>query len=225
MSVASLRGICLSRSVFQRSASANPRSTNGRAPRPDSIAAVTEEERPTWGTQFSALDAAIYAAVAATPTPAFDRALGALSRAADHSRLWFGAATLLAAGGGPRGRRAAATGVASLAVTSAIVNLGLKPLGRRRRPDRAIAGVPLARHVAMPLSTSFPSGHAASAFAFASGVGAALPLAGLPLRALAALVAYSRVHTGVHYPADVVVGSVLGGAVAPLVNGLLPWRE
>jgi membrane-associated phospholipid phosphatase len=185
---------------------------------------VTEEEPLTWRTQLQALDAAIYAAVAATPTPAFDRALGALSRAADHSGLWFGAAAVLAAAGGPRGRRAATTGVASLAATSAIVNLGLKPLGRRRRPDRVLAGVPVTRHVSMPLSTSFPSGHAASAFAFASGVGASLPIAGMPLRALAALVAYSRVHTGVHYPADVVAGSVLGGAVAPLVGALLPWR-
>jgi membrane-associated phospholipid phosphatase len=185
---------------------------------------VTDDECLTWREQLQALDAAIYAAVAATPTPAFDRGLGALSRTADQSRLWFGAATVLAATGGTRGRRAAITGVASLAVSSAIVNLGLKPLGRRRRPDRAVAGVPIARHVTMPLSTSFPSGHAASAFAFASGVGASLPIAGMPLRALAALVAYSRVHTGVHYPADVVVGAVLGGAVAPLVGALLPWR-
>jgi undecaprenyl-diphosphatase len=83
------------------------------------------------------------------------------------------------------------------------------------------AAVPVARHVAMPSSTSFPSGHSASAFAFASGVGSSLPLAGMPLRALAALVAYSRVHTGVHYPADVVAGSVLGGAVAPVVVAAL----
>jgi membrane-associated phospholipid phosphatase len=33
---------------------------------------------------------------------------------------------------------------------------------------------------------------------------------GVALRALAALVAYSRVHTGVHFPGDVVIGSLLG---------------
>jgi len=76
----------------------------------------------------------------------------------------------------------------------------------------------------MPLSTSFPSGHSASAFAFASGVGASLPVAAVPLRALATLVAYSRVHTGVHYPADVVAGSVLGGAIAPVVVSVLDRR-
>ena len=178
-------------------------------------------ERLGWREQLQALDAAIYAAVAATPTPTFDRALGSLSQAANHSKLWIGAAAVLAMAGGPRGRHAAASGVASLGVTSAIVNIGLKPLGRRRRPDRIGAAVPVTRHVSMPGSTSFPSGHSASAFAFASGVGASLPVAAVPLRAVAMLVAYSRVHTGVHYPADVITGSVLGGAIAPIVVAAL----
>ena len=104
----------------------------------------------------------------------------------------------------------------SVALTSAVVNLVLKPVSNRRRPDRAIHDVPSARQVAMPRSTSWPSGHAASAFAFATGVGAAWPAAGIPLSAAAALVAYSRVHTGVHYPADVIAGAVTGMAAAPL---------
>jgi len=52
------------------------------------------------------------------------------------------------------------------------------------------------------------------AFAFATGVGQVAPTAAVPLRALAALVAYSRVHTGVHYPGDAIVGSLIGGALA-----------
>ena len=99
-------------------------------------------------------------------------------------------------------------------MTSAVVNLVVKPLSRRRRPDRAAQSVPFARHVPMPTSSSFPSGHSAAAFAFATGVGQVLPSAAVPLRALAALVAYSRVHTGVHYPGDVIVGSLIGGALA-----------
>jgi undecaprenyl-diphosphatase len=182
----------------------------------------TDVERLNWIAQLQAVDAALYAAVAATPTPAFDRSMGGLSRLADHSKLWMGAATVLATAGGRNGRRAAAGGVVSLTVTSAIVNLFLKPLGRRARPDRA--AVPLTRHVSMPRSTSFPSGHSASAFAFATGVGASLPVVGTTLKALAALVAYSRVHTGVHYPADVIAGSVLGSAIAPLVVTVLGRR-
>jgi len=157
---------------------------------------------------------AIYAAVGATPTPALDLRLRRLARAADRSRLWLAAATLLSVTHGPRGRRAARAGLASVGVTSAVVNLAVKPLARRRRPDRDVHGVPLMRQVAMPASHSFPSGHAASAFAFASGVGRILPGAGIPVHGLAAAVAYSRVHTGVHFPADVAVGAVIGTVVA-----------
>jgi len=41
-------------------------------------------------------------------------------------------------------------------------------------------------------------------------------LASVALTALAALVAYSRVHTGVHYPLDVIAGAVTGVAAAPV---------
>jgi membrane-associated phospholipid phosphatase len=40
------------------------------------------------------------------------------------------------------------------------------------------------------------------------------PPAAIPLRGLAALVAYSRVHTGVHYPVDVIAGALIGTALA-----------
>jgi membrane-associated phospholipid phosphatase len=98
-------------------------------------------------------------------------------------------------------------------LTSAVVNLVVKPLARRRRPDRADHEVPSARHVPMPASRSFPSGHAAVAFAFAGAAGGVMPVVSLPLHALAGLVAYSRVHTGVHYPLDVIVGSLLGASL------------
>ena len=117
---------------------------------------------------------------------------------------------------GETGRRAAVTGLASLAVTATVVNLAVKPLGRRRRPDRLAGDVPLARHVRMPVSRSFPSGHTAAAFAFATGVGHASPAAAVPLRALAAVVGYSRVHTGVHYPGDVLAGALIGTTLAQL---------
>jgi membrane-associated phospholipid phosphatase len=182
-------------------------------------------ERGGWREELLRLDTAVYSAVAETPTPALDRAFRRLSRAADHSKLWLGSAAGLAVVGGARGRRAAGNGVASIALTSAVVNGLLKPLGGRRRPELAAHCVPAGRRVRMPLTRSFPSGHAASAFAFASGVAIAAPEVGTGLTALAALVAYSRVHTGVHYPVDVIAGSVTGAALAPIVVAALERRR
>jgi membrane-associated phospholipid phosphatase len=163
------------------------------------------------------LDLAIYRAVTGTRTPFLDEALSRLSRAADYSRLSLAAATVLALAGGTRGRRAAGSGLASVAVTATVVNVGLKPLTRRQRPASARAR-PLVR---MPRSRSFPSGHTAAAFAFATGVARVLPPAALPLYAMAALVGYSRVHTGVHYPLDVVSGALCGVALAELTNAYM----
>ena len=80
----------------------------------------------------------------------------------------------------------------------------------------------------MPTSPSFPSGHAASGFAFAAAIGRDQPWLGVALRFLAATVAYSRVHTGVHYPGDIVVGSLIGEGTGQAVAGLMdrlppPW--
>jgi len=167
-----------------------------------------------WLRDAERVDVAIYAAIAETSTPSLDRHLSRLTQAADRSRLWLGSAAILAATRGPRGRRAALIGLASTLVTSAVVNLLLKPLGRRRRPDQG--NLPPARRAPMPASTSFPSGHAASAFAFATGVGGVLPKDAIPIRALATVVAYSRVHTGLHYPADAIGGALLGSILAQL---------
>jgi undecaprenyl-diphosphatase len=180
---------------------------------PDAQRRSRRRPRPAWLLDAERVDAAVYAAIASTPTPNLDRWMLQLTRAADASRLSFVASMLLVATRGRRGLAAAVSGLAAVAVTSAVVNWILKPLGRRRRPDPVALRVPAARLARMPRAASFPSGHAASAFAFATGVGYVLPREALPLHALAALVAYSRVHTGVHFPADVVVGSVIGSAL------------
>ncbi|MGA4843640.1 phosphatase PAP2 family protein [Streptomyces sp. G45] len=176
-------------------------------------AAAARDVVPAVLRDLRAVDGALYAAVAATPTPTLDRALRRLSHAADHSKISFGVAAGLALRPG-RTRRAALTGVTAVALASAAANLFGKRMVRRRRPDRERAQVVVERHVPMPRSASFPSGHTASATAFATAVGVTLPLAAVPLGALAAAVGYSRVHTGVHYPGDVAAGAVLGFAAA-----------
>jgi undecaprenyl-diphosphatase len=173
--------------------------------------------------ELGAVDRAVYRAVARTPTARLDGPIRRLSRAADHSRLWLAIAATIALLGGGRGRRAALEGMVSIGVTSATVNLGMKSLHQRRRPDR-VADLSPARHVEMPESASFPSGHAASAFAFAYAVGRHLPGLAVPIRLLAAGVAYSRVHTGVHYPGDVVVGSIVGAGTAAIVAAAFDSR-
>jgi membrane-associated phospholipid phosphatase len=167
--------------------------------------------------ELGALDRAVYEAVARTPTATLDAPVRRLSGAADNSRLWLAIAAVVAVTGGRRGRRAALEGVVAIGVTSTTVNLGVKPIARRRRPDRSQPALFEDRHVPMPRSASFPSGHAAAAFAFAYAVGRHLPVLAVPIRLLATAVAYSRVHTGVHYPGDVVIGSVTGAGTAAMV--------
>jgi len=170
--------------------------------------------------ELDAVDRAAYHAVTSTVSPTLDVRFAQLSNAANYSRLWLGIAGILTLLGGRRQRRAAALGVAAIGVTSAVVNLVVKPAFVRDRPLRPNAMASEAPHVRMPDSTSFPSGHAASAFAFASAVGGDLPTMAFPLRALASAVAYSRVHTGVHYPTDVVAGATIGAAAGAVVRHL-----
>jgi undecaprenyl-diphosphatase len=140
-----------------------------------------------------------------------------LSRAADHAVLWMGVAGLMGALGDRRARRAAVTGLAAVAFTSALVNVPLKLVWRRDRPQPLAEILPA---VPRPTSFSFPSGHTASAFAFVSAAGALLPPLRIPLGTLAAAVGWSRVYTRVHYPGDVLAGAAIGLAVGTLTRRL-----
>ena len=171
------------------------------------------------------LDRAVYGVIADTPTPNLDVPLRELSSLANHSKIWFAIAGGLALFGGEKRRRAAVSGVVSIGAASLIANAVVKPFARRRRPDREGENVPDVRAVPMPTSTSFPSGHSASAFAFAQAVGKELPFIGVPLRGLAGAVAYSRVHTGVHYPSDVIIGSIIGASIGDVTLALLRYGK
>ncbi|HVF19560.1 MAG TPA: phosphatase PAP2 family protein [Mycobacteriales bacterium] len=108
-----------------------------------------------------------------------------------------------------------------MAITSAVTNGPMKLLIRRQRPP--LLTVSDARRALRKTKTSsFPSGHSASAAAFAAGVAMEVPALGVPLGVAAAGVAYSRVHTGVHYPGDVIVGAACGVAVAHATRRIWP---
>ncbi|WP_405997666.1 bifunctional phosphatase PAP2/diacylglycerol kinase family protein [Streptomyces sp. NBC_00829] len=170
-------------------------------------------------------DRQAFHSVAARRWPGAEPVLPRLSRSANHGLLWLGAAAGIAAlGHGARSRRAAVRGVASLALASAAINTVGKHAVRRTRP--LLDAVPVIRQLKrQPFTTSFPSGHAASAAAFATGVALESRGWGAVVVPLAASVAFSRVYTGVHYPSDVLVGAALGVGAALAVRGMVPTRS
>ncbi|WP_253826245.1 bifunctional phosphatase PAP2/diacylglycerol kinase family protein [Prauserella aidingensis] len=146
-------------------------------------------------------DRRLMARSAALPRTHADHALTVITRSADKARLWWVVAGALATRRGAP-RRAALRGIGSIGFASLAASFVAKELLPRRRP--AASAVPEHRRLARrPDSSSFPSGHAASAAAFVTGAFQESPSVGLALLPLAAAVAYSRVHTGVHWPSDV----------------------
>jgi undecaprenyl-diphosphatase len=170
----------------------------------------------------AAKDRAIMARVSETPSAALDELMPRLSTAANHGVLWLCVATGLLLAGDQRAARAAWRGLAGLAVASTASNVIGKSLTGRARPSGRI---PAARRLSRgPRTTSFPSGHAASAAAFTTGVALELPAAAVPVGALAAAVGASRVVTGMHYPSDVAAGFATGIAAGLLTLALRPRR-
>lgn len=167
-------------------------------------------------------DRAIERRIGQLPRSRVDDGLKVLTTTANHSLLWFAIAAALASKKGVT-RRAAIRGVCAIGGASFLANAVAKPLAPRRRP--AADALPGFRTLPdPPTSSSFPSGHAASAAAFATAVTMEAPLAGAVIAPVAATVAYSRIHTGVHWTSDVVAGALLGGGVALATRHWWPVR-
>ncbi|MFF2318030.1 bifunctional phosphatase PAP2/diacylglycerol kinase family protein [Arthrobacter sp. NPDC058097] len=174
---------------------------------------------PGW---VAALDRTLMRAVSAFPGGHHDTFFRRLSASANKGKLWFGVAAVAAAIPG-RTRRAAVHGLLAQGVASAVTNLVFKTLLPRARP--LPEHLPVFRFVhPQPTSSSMPSGHSASAVAFALGAGLVQPVLGAAVAPVAAGVAYSRVHTGAHWPSDVLFGSAIGAGAALVTRKWWPVR-
>jgi len=132
--------------------------------------------------------------------------------------LWFVARPY----GAPRWKLAATSALGSAAI-ALLANQVIAHVWARPRP---FAAHPDAVHLlaARSADPSFPSDHAAAAFAIAIAVLAFSRVVGGSLLALAAVIALSRVALGLHYPGDVLAGAVVGAAAALLALGPgAPW--
>lgn len=168
------------------------------------------------------LDRTLLKAVSDLPGGNHDVLFRRLSASANHGKLWLAVAGGLALIPG-KPRRAALHGLIAQGVASAVTNVVFKTLLPRTRP--LPEHLPVFRFVnPQPTSSSMPSGHSASAAAFAVGVGLVQPVIGAALAPLAAGVAYSRVHTGAHWPSDVLFGSAIGAGAAMVTRKWWPVR-
>ena len=167
---------------------------------------------------IAALDEWVDRKVEPLRTPALDHVFYPLSSAADHSLLWLTAGAIRAAlHGDPRAARN--FGVA-MGIESFATNVVIKSLFRRVRPPRPVdSPLPYGMHV--PVTSSFPSGHATAAFCAASILGHGRRSAPA-WYALAAAVAASRVYVRMHHASDVMAGAALGLAMGAVLRRALP---
>jgi membrane-associated phospholipid phosphatase len=154
--------------------------------------------------------------MASWDSPGLTRALSAVEEATEGSKLWCGAAAVMAWLGGWRGRKTAVAGLAAMAVAQLVSNGVCKQLADRPRPPKE--WIPHGEVDDRPDSSSFPSGHTAAAVAFSVAVAPSWPLAGVVCAVPAAVVAVERVQSGAHYPSDVAAGAAIGMASAWLTR-------
>ncbi len=133
-----------------------------------------------------------------------------ISHLGDAGLFWIAFALLLALI--PKTRKYGVLALSSLLFCFLINNVALKNLVARPRPYTRLPD--LVMLMKCPSDYSFPSGHSCASFAVASSLLWTMDKRWNKLRipavVLAALIALSRIYVGVHYPTDVLVGTLIG---------------
>lgn len=131
----------------------------------------------------------------------------AITRLGDGGWFWIALSLVLLCF--KRTRKAGAAGLLALALGALITNVALKNLVARIRPYEVVNG--LVCLIEKQKDFSFPSGHTCASFAAAAAYYKILPKRyGVSALVLAALIAFSRLYVGVHYPTDILGGLAVG---------------
>lgn len=147
----------------------------------------------------------------------FDWLMPLVSYAGNSGLLWLSMAILLAVSNRNFSLRGLVLVVLALVSSFLLADIYLKEVVARPRPFVEITGVNLL--IPAPQDYSFPSGHAATAFASAMVIVSFIPRLFPAVALMAVTAAFSRVYVGVHYPLD-----VLGGALLGVITGWFFWK-
>lgn len=161
------------------------------------------------------MDTTLFAAINGSHAPGLDEAMLFASAVGRAGFVWLFVAVVAAIY--PRHRMAAWRVGVAIGLTYLMVDGVIKPLADRARPFDVLPEVRLIDQ--RPATSSFPSGHAASAVAGALAVSQIFPAARIVWWPLAALIAISRIYVGVHWPSDTLAGALVGFATGSFVLG------
>lgn len=151
------------------------------------------------------MEISILNAIQSIASPILDAFFSFYTGLGDHGELWF--AFILLTAINKKTRRIAVVALIAIAIEFLIVDNMIKPLIMRPRPFEVY---PFEIIIDNPHGSSFPSGHSASSFAVAAVFYFTKHKWRIGMLICAVLMAFSRLYLFVHFPSDVIIGSLIG---------------